>query len=779
MSSHKETIILPSSRAIREHYLVHQHENRLLPFYTTISEFMQRSVIVKDRMNIDDDRRIMLLLEAADFKNFSALHIERNFFTFTSNSSYIFRFFEELSAECVAIENLELADCYAEYEEHIAILIELYHRYKALCDAKGIYDRIFLPQSYELHVAYIKSLGKVTLHIEGYLTNFELTILQECAQYIEVILIYEANQFNKKLSSKFLELGIALELDHEYHINLNDKKILSFKQVSKRVDVMTQPFSQRLLQVAYVKERVYAYVNEGIDVSRIVVITPDENFADMLRDFDDEGYFNFAKGISLSNSLFYRALKASYDYLDNKTVENLSRVERYGIKNELQHHFKAQMCHIDFELLLAPFVAAEPDKRVHQILNEEFYSITKLLETLHDATLKSALHLFLKRIASRSLDDISGGKITVMGLLETRMIPFEGVIIVDFNEGFVPRRSDKDLFLNSTVRERSNLPTLRDRESLQKLYYYSVMRRAKRVSISYVDTIESLPSRFLKELGIPTQTQSHDDAYAAILFKRNKLHVNLHEPIACDYDFKKEPLSASRLKIFLTCKRSFYYRYIQKLKAHEIAKDLPSEHEIATVLHSVLKEVYTSQSRYSSSDELREAIGTVFKKKISDNILHKYQLKLWLRRLEPFIENEIRRFHNSVEVVHCEKQFHKELHGITLNGIIDRVDRCGDHYEILDYKSGSYKLYSKNGLHDATDFQLEFYYLLLDATQKSVAFYDLKECTIVPEQFLEEKLARLDAIIKELSETTHFNFEMSDDIKACTYCPYIYLCQRG
>ena len=137
------------------------------------------------------------------------------------------------------------------------------------------------------------------------------------------------------------------------------------------------------------------------------------------------------------------------------------------------------------------------------------------------------------------------------------------------------------------------------------------------------------------------------------------------------------------------------------------------------------------------------------------------------------------RFHSGVEVVHCEQQFHKELHGITLNGIIDRVDRRDGEYEILDYKSGSYKLYSKNALESATDFQLEFYYLLLDATTKSVAFYDLKECKIVPEQFLDEKLSRLDEIIKELSETTHFDFEMSDDMKACTYCPYIHLCQRG
>ena len=780
MGTRSETHIFPSSRAIRERYLHLREKNRLLPNYITMAEFMQRCVIAKNRINIDSDHRTMLLLEAADFSAFSALKIERNFYTFLSNSRYIFRFFEELSAEMVPIEDLDSADCYAEYEEHIAILTQLYYRYKALCDARQVFEKIFLPDCYTLNIPYLKSLGRVILHVEGYITRWELTLLQQCAEHTEVLLVYETSRFNTKLTSRFQALGMDLEEGYEYILDFETLTISSQRKVERSLrQVETHSFSQRLLQVAYVKERIVSYVNSGIDARRIVVVTPDENFAQILQDFDDEGYFNFAKGISLSRSRFYRALKASYDEADNSSVENRSRVARFGIDNDIKRHFRDPLATLEFKALLTPFLEAEEDVRVRQSVQEEYYRFESLMQQLQKTPLKSALHLFLKRLASRALDDVGGGKITVMGLLETRMIPFDGVIIVDFNEGFVPRKSDKDLFLNSTVRERSNLPTLRDREALQKLYYYHMMSRAKAVSISYVENAHSVPSRFLKELGISVNSSLNDHAYAGILFKQHPLPSGRVSEIEVAYDFTQEPLSATKLKTYLTCKRAFYYRYIQKLRGHEIDKDLPDEHEIGTILHAVFKEVYSQQRCYMHDQELRESIRNVFKKKIASNILHAYQIELWLKRLEPFIEQEVARFRSGVEVLHCEKSFQKQVHGMTLHGVIDRVDRSEAGIEILDYKSGAYACYTQNSIEKAVDFQLEFYYLLYEGEPKSVAFYDLKSCRIVVEPFLEQKLERLDAILQELRQTTRIQCELTDDLNACRYCEYIHLCKRG
>lgn len=50
------------------------------------------------------------------------------------------------------------------------------------------------------------------------------------------------------------------------------------------------------------------------------------------------------------------------------------------------------------------------------------------------------------QISQLSLSDVGGGKVTVMGLLESRGLCFDGVILVDFNEEFIPKRSVNELF---------------------------------------------------------------------------------------------------------------------------------------------------------------------------------------------------------------------------------------------------------------------------------------------------------------------------------------------
>ena len=57
------------------------------------------------------------------------------------------------------------------------------------------------------------------------------------------------------------------------------------------------------------------------------------------------------------------------------------------------------------------------------------------------------------------MDDVGGGPVTVMGVLETRGSSYEGVIIPDFNESLIPKRSKKDLFLSSQIRSFASMQT--------------------------------------------------------------------------------------------------------------------------------------------------------------------------------------------------------------------------------------------------------------------------------------------------------------------------------
>jgi RecB family exonuclease len=778
----EQTIVLPSARAIRHEQLQIETSTLFLPNYITMSDFVSKLCIVKDFKIVDEDSRVLLLLEASDFKAFSKLQIQRNFFTFTKNSTYIFKFFEELSAEMFDIAELDTSDIYAEYEEHIAILQELYKRYEKLCNERKILDRIFLPKLYIFNEAFAKINKNITVYVEGHLTNFELELLQKCCEFSSVNLVFSTSKFNVKMQSKFLEMGIGLEKNYEYKISLNSKEILSKVKRERNKNISCESFSESILQIAFVKHKLYEFAQKGHKPENIAVILPDENMAEKLKSFDEKSNFNFAMGESYTKTIIYEKLNATCQALDQKSKENFARLERYGddTYTQLLSIYHKSSSEVDVLEFLKNYKQQFENKTQIKIFEEELYSFKNILPYMSSMSVKSLISLFLQRLAGRSIDDVRGGKVTVMGLLETRAVNFDAVIIVDFSDSNVPKKSDKDMFLNTQIREMANLPTMSDRENLQKHYYEMLISHSKEVAISYVSSSESSGSRFLKQLNIEEYNRYRELDYANILFHRTVAQKKEPQEIVQDYSFKDKKLSSTRIKAFLTCKRKYYHKYIEHISGHEIPKDMPKEYEIGNSVHLALSNLYSKKSSYNSVEELRRELYKELDLAKGNSELEDYLIAMQKRRMDIFCQNEIERFERGWRVESCEQKFECNFAGTILEGTIDRIDKKANEIYVLDYKTGSYPLYNKNNFTEATDFQLEFYYLLAGGLGNVVgcAYYDLKESKIIDEPFLQEKLAVLESNIKDMLNLERINFEKCEDIKNCLYCDYAVMCGR-
>ncbi|MBL0708433.1 MAG: PD-(D/E)XK nuclease family protein [Sulfurimonas sp.] len=777
-----KTIVLPTARAIRHEQLLDDSKTLFLPNHITMHEFISKLCIVKGFKIIDDDSRVLLLLEACDFSSFSNLKIERNFFTFMKNSSYIFKFFEELSAEQYDIQKLESSDIYAEYEEHIAILRELYKRYEHLCSSRKILDKIFLPKLYSFNKSYALTHKKIELHLDGHLTNFEFTLLERCCEYASVEIIFTSSKFNVKMQKKFLELGIELDAGYLYKISLNSKEIISKTMIEHKQNIHCESFSESVLQVAFVKRKVYEYMKKGYEAEKIALILPDEKFANKLRCFDEKYNFNFAMGESFSKTNIYKMIDASCVAIEQASQENSARLKRVGdeIYKRLFGIYYKKVEEVDVDGLLNDFLQmCKTNKEEKKIYKEEVYSLRNLLISMKDMSIKSFMSLFLQRVASRSLDDICGGKITVMGVLETRSISFDAVIIVDFSDANVPKRSDKDMFLNTQIREIANLPTMSDRENLQKHYYEMLINSSKEVCISYVESEQSSGSRFLKYLGIASKPNEEKE-YAKILFEKKKQNFYEEPSIIREYSFKNVKLSATMLKTFLTCKRKYFYSYVQSIKTHEIPRDMPHEWEIGTAVHDALNMLYSKKSSYTDAKELKKDIDKELDAVCGKSELDRYLIDMQKTKMFEFANKEVARFREGYRVKYCEKNLTCNFEGMSLNGFVDRVDAKDNELFVLDYKTGNYPIYNAKNFTEAKDFQLEFYYLLA-STLGNVSFcgyYDLKENKIVTEAFLEEKLDILKSHIKDLQNIQELNFEKCEDIKSCQFCDFKIVCDR-
>ncbi len=777
------TIVLSSARAIRHEQLRIEESTLFLPNFITMSDFITKLCVVKDFKIADEDSRVLLLLEASDFKAFDTLQIQRNFFTFTKNSSYIFKFYEELSAEMYDISKLHSSDIYAEYEEHITILQELYKRYEALCSERKILDRIFLPKLYTFNAEFAKLHSDIEVHIEGHMTNFELELLMKCCEFCSVQLILNTTAFNTKMQSKFSEIGIELEKNHRYRFSLNTKTILEKTEIEKNKKISCESFSEPLLQIAYIKKKVYDFIKKGFEAEKVAVVLPDENMAHLLKVFDEKSNLNFAMGIPYTQTKTYEKLSSTCQLIEQDSCENQSRVQRVGDEfyTQLVGLYYKKVSEIDFIEFLNHYKESITSKIELKIFEEEIYKFKTILPHMQEMSVKSLILVFMQRLSERTLDDVRGGKITVMGVLETRGVEFDAVIVVDFSDSNVPKRSDKDMFLNTNIREIASLPTMQDRENLQKHYYQMLINRSKEVAISYVKSSESSASRFLKQLQIKEENPHAEMEYANILFTKNVPHAKSDEKIVGVYNFRENQLSATKLKTFLTCRRKFYYKYIQNLFSHTIPKDMPEEWEIGTAVHTALKELYNKKNSYTNAEELKKDLHKELDLACGKSELDKYLISLQKRRMDEFCVNEVERFKESWHVEMREEPLTCEFAGVTLNGVIDRIDKRGDELFVLDYKTGNYPIYTAKNFTEATDFQLEFYYLLAQTQGNVLAcgYYDLKESKIVEEPFLKEKLAVLESNIKDISAHETHEFDKCEELKNCLFCEYTMLCNRA
>lgn len=468
--------IYPTSRALRGISKAQRLENGFQPTLMRMDAFEQRSIILENKSAIDPLQRILFLRRATKFKGFENLKFDSALFRFFTRSEALFKFFEELSSENVSFSTLAEADAYVEFSKHLEILEKLLKNYAILLDEAGMIDKAFVPHNYSINKGFLENYEAIEIHIEGYLSHFELSLLEEVSQIVPLILHYSTSQFTLKMQERFGLLGIELKNNHSHRFSLTDKVILESRENTETIQAQVYAVEERIEQVAIAFAKIEQMVNSGIDPEDIVLVLPDESFKEYFMLFDVHNNLNFAMGYDYSNGRIYKVLDALYHYWQGFDKDSHTLLERYGFNIEAIEKIsntKKQNVE-DFFTLIGNLGLHEntvcednKDEKVNTRIYEKYIHFTTILAQ-ESMSQKDWLFLWLKTLSKFTLDDVRGGKITVMGVLETRGVQFKGVVIVDFNEGIVPTSSSKDQFLNASVRAFAKLPTKQDRESLQK-----------------------------------------------------------------------------------------------------------------------------------------------------------------------------------------------------------------------------------------------------------------------------------------------------------------------
>ncbi len=765
--------IYPTSRAIRAKNLLQKDDNTLLPSLMRIDDFEKRAILLPQLSMVDSLHRMLILKEASEFESFQALKINRDLVKFFTKSDAIFKFFEELSHEHVTFDALVQGDAYVEFAEHIEILEELLENYRTLLESKGLIDRVFIPSTYRINQGFIDNYDVFELYLEGYMSYFELEIIAKIAKEKPFIIHMETSKFNIKVQERFLEMGVEIPNNSEVSFDLHTKTVISSKQNRRVINAKVFSVEERLAQIPIILESIQKMVDGGISPDDIVLILPDESIKDSMMLYDKLNNFNFAMGFDYTKTKAYKELEAIYNHLKSFSDDTLLLLKRYNIPPEEVNKInpKLEMGVEIFFTIIEPFTLDEKRSIVKEA-RLHFKNVFKK----EKMTLNSWLFLWLKQLSKLTVDDVRGGRVTVMGALETRGVSFKGVVVVDFNDGVVPNIPPKDAFLNSSLRKFANLPTKNDRESMQKQLYKRILEQAKESVVIYSTSNNKTPASYLYELGLGLGEVANSNL--KLLYNEPNQVVEPKDPIIEDFNANSITWSSTRLKIFLSCKRKYYYTYHEKLKAKE-----DDEINEGRFLHKVLEHLFKDRDSYDSFEEIKSNFNRVLDELLESNSPKiSYSKLLWKAKMEKFLNSQIYHFKSGWRVVECENHIVGDIGGVKFKGIVDRIDQNGTNTAIVDYKSGSIVDANRlKNLEKLTDFQMSIYSEILKEKYENINLFFVEifngKTTEITE--LEEKTKILYEIVGELKEMKSLVAEKCDNLNSCLYCDYTLLCERG
>lgn len=222
----------------------------------------------------------------------------------------------------------------------------------------------------------------------------------------------------------------------------------------------------------------------------------------------------------------------------------------------------------------------------------------------------SFLKLLQRAIASDTVrfkgEPLKG--LQIMGVLETRALDFDNIVMMSMNERTFPRRHYSSSFIPDALRHGYGMSTADFQESIYAYYFYRLISRAKNVTLLYdarssAGTKSNEPSRYIAQLlyfhNANNRISHLQGVYTPQKFTGAPPTVHKTEEVMAKLNkFKagegKANLSASAINHYIDCPMYFYLSNVEGFNAEDDVIDYMDSSTYGTVLHDVAQHLYQS-----------------------------------------------------------------------------------------------------------------------------------------------------------------------------------------
>ena len=431
--------------------------------------------------------------------------------------------------------------------------------------------------------------------------------------------------------------------------------------------------------------------------------------------------------------------------------------------------------------------------------------------------------------------------IQVMGVLETRMLDFDNLLLLNVEEGVVPQQQADLSFIPYYLRKSYHMPTKDEGATVYAYNFFRLMARAKHVTLLFSEAETAMGrktmSRFIMQMMV---NPNHFTIRKLSLNEAKNTYSdnsesNLISPSSCVlHPSSFTSLSPSAINTYIECRRKFYWQYVERLRQVEPDTLIFASNTLGTIVHQVMEDLYkpllntplnpdwleqTANDDALLIEALRQAYNEVNEKNGVEYHFDRHPMENIV--MIEFVKNILRRDKQDAQahgltILLSEKKHTFLLDGVRIGGTIDRMDKVGDRVRIVDYKTGAYDakrlettwedlfkspdsryvlqtlIYSEAALHKDDDKQSttlgslhEVPYTQLTPhlyfTQKNLSQTDgtVKIEKVAVDNYLAIRSEFLERLHKKVSDIkSETEFPMVEEKDCSKYCPFRLLCHR-
>ncbi len=391
------------------------------------------------------------------------------------------------------------------------------------------------------------------------------------------------------------------------------------------------------------------------------------------------------------------------------------------------------------ELLAADFSETGRNSEAHleqeflDVLLRNFRRLTGVLEQYpHFSDIYAYRQLFTQVVGNATApfigEPLSG--LQVMGVLETRTLDFDYLILVNVNEGVLPSGKSIHSFIPNDLKKAFGLQLYTEKDAVYAYHFYRLLQRSPEVIMTYDSETDSFgkgeKSRFITQLQMEMSRYNplfsineRVATYSDMPAQTNDIIEIEKQPAVLEPILKKAinpgefgGLSPSGLLMFKECGLRFYFRYGAGLKEAEEVEESAEASTFGSILHLSLEKLYTGfTGQLLSVSLLKQQLARVDAvvnecflnffgndEPVGKSLLQEEVIKVYVKKLmesDVSLCKELDSGGQTLTLRNLEHEFTAPLqvaisgHELTIyiKGKIDRIDDCAGQMRVIDYKS--------------------------------------------------------------------------------------------